>query len=45
MELEVYNEYAIVQHYSDLTDYISENIYILDKKNQSEIITENWGLS
>ena len=44
MELEVYNEYAIVQHYSDLTDYISENIYILDKKNQSEIITENWGL-
>ena len=44
MELEVYNEYAIVQHYSDLTDYITENIYILDKKNQSEIITENWGL-
>lgn len=44
MELEVYNEYAIVQHYSDLTDYISENIYILDKKNQSKIITENWGL-
>lgn len=44
MELEVYNEYAIVQHYSDLTDYISENIYMLDKDEQSEIITENWGL-
>lgn len=44
MELEAYNEYSIVQHYSDLTDYISENIYILDKNEQSEIFTENWGL-